>query len=1230
MSLKIQADAVVKGELESRGVDSSVGVFGSHHVQIGKGTPVRLDVIKSAKVPYAGFKTATQIQRGKAGVHQTSTDIMKTLAAPGQLDAGKLLGLMKAQQTHVSRLDKLHQLTPEQKSDPDGLWMFTKSIEKLSNAELSAIYQKFTSPEMDLLQTALIREGQINPKANDARMAAANLFNLQALVLKEVSNRMSLSMLTDLRAANPNDETLSDDHIAQPKALSAEYGNLEGDAPESTFGDDMTATNLGILVDVAARSSTTRERTGVQEQQKLQRRGLDDVTVKEIGNTLRSAELTINLDPAILLGDNSVIEDPDGHLKNIWHLADQGVKPKGDAYLDKREGVEHTVFPEMTKHARSADERPVYGALNVQGSKFGAAMVYGHAVIVLKEEVKQRATYTFNDSFYAAKIEITPQRRADFYKLLDGAHGVPPSLKEALKNPESQERKDMDAWLDQLAEEKDVTLNSSFRRGAGPRSIKQHYREKEGEAGDVSDDEQSFMGLLITCFGESESTRNVMATHDNIESLLPQLGDVRGNALAKAVVDQKNGQQPKVVLTSAQYIEAQIQGPIVPKRDIAEIRVDLQDFAEDQRPAVTAKLKRFEKETGIKVVIQDIGYWTELEDAARIEATQDKFNAVHVDQTVVAREKAKILGNLEESLASHLEDSPKSKLKLDGEEVKLSGDVLGKLAADFTRNLDMNLTREDHEFTGEAAVKEAFRSAANTILDSRKALLKGMADLEFATPAQKKAFAQAVCNSADIDTVAEMKLIHKQAALQAAALAELAALVPPPTADQVAMRMAQLSAQLNADLTAYGNTLGEDAAFDFAAKCTELKHISGMALTLMKTAQPPVTAEALQKLQTMMASQEVRGFVGQLDAMAAADGFREVQDLGNARLFAETLDFVGQTLSDAVGAAHARPKAYIGPFSAIPQSSRAVIRQVAPALADALDQAHPAHTPFPQPLNPNALPKTKTERRQFLVDVLEDYRQKELVNPERGRSVHGRGHICRAYIFANVFCNIMAKQGIKVDRNAIILGIAGHDLGRAGMGEDAWEAQSGAKTNAALREHYGHDSIGGQYEQEVADSIMSQEIKPPSGRKRRAPVSQSLEAQMLQNADCLDIGRTAEFDDYYFDFLRDKNGQLTPEAKAIRDELIKEADLLQRLTNPLCANRQILQHIDSMIASDEYRDIEEVLNEQKIELTQSIEKELINEAENVGNEEFFNNVENTIREHKDMFPLLTQYYLEAD
>ena len=102
MSIQINPDQVAMQELAARGVDASVGVFGNHYVQIGKASPIRLDEIKSADVPFAWFKTATQIRRGKEGVRQTAEDAIKVLLKPGALDAGTLLGLLKAGQTHLA------------------------------------------------------------------------------------------------------------------------------------------------------------------------------------------------------------------------------------------------------------------------------------------------------------------------------------------------------------------------------------------------------------------------------------------------------------------------------------------------------------------------------------------------------------------------------------------------------------------------------------------------------------------------------------------------------------------------------------------------------------------------------------------------------------------------------------------------------------------------------------------------------------------------------------------------------------------------------------------------------------------------------------------------------------------------------------------------------------------------------------------------------------------------
>ena len=55
MSIQINPDQVAMQELAARGVDASVGVFGSHYVQIGKASPIRRDQIQADDVGVAWF-----------------------------------------------------------------------------------------------------------------------------------------------------------------------------------------------------------------------------------------------------------------------------------------------------------------------------------------------------------------------------------------------------------------------------------------------------------------------------------------------------------------------------------------------------------------------------------------------------------------------------------------------------------------------------------------------------------------------------------------------------------------------------------------------------------------------------------------------------------------------------------------------------------------------------------------------------------------------------------------------------------------------------------------------------------------------------------------------------------------------------------------------------------------------------------------------------------------------
>ncbi len=1224
MALTIQPDLVVAQELQSRGIDESVGVFGSHCVQIGKGNPIRLDTIKSASVPYAGFKTATKVARGFAGVHKTAEDALKTLSSAKTLDAGKLLGILKAQQTHLERLDKLGQLDSAQKQDADGLWMFTKAVENLSNEELSRIFQKFNTPEMDLLQTALLREGQTNKAAGDARMAASRLFNLQALVLKEIGNRAAVSTLDDLRAANPQDESLKEDKLATPQKLSDEYGASSVNVVKMTHANDITAANMTILAEVSSMNANTREKTAEAENARLAARELDTMHLKEMGDVLRSAELTINIPVEILAGDTSVLNDPTKPLANIWHLKDQGISPKGDGYLEKRDSVEKVLFPEMSGHEIKADERPVYGALNVQHGYGGGSPVYGNAVIVLKPEVAKRATYTLMDTFLSTAMTVNKERRDNVFALLDGAKGIPDEIKTLLKNPESQERKDLEAWFDRLEEANIKSIGEGLDSRSIPASIRNVF--KRIDTSKMEDVEKYFLSLLYDCFGDKEAMRGKMVTHDNIEALLPQLGDVTGNALAQAAMKKRAGLTPNFTFNGPEYIEAQIQGQIMPLRDIAEIRVDLGMTGETEKAGYIAKLKAFERNTGIKVVIKEEFDEKSLCIQTDLEDEQAQFGVGHIDEKKLLSLVAKDLEDPEKVVEERMAATKHKNLEFElppGVKAELKGETRKWCISEFKAKVqkfaaDGSTSAEDCERIafGDTFMLEARRLRAN---------LSELRNLHFDNQAQLNVFVDWLSETPGIGSVEEVRLLHKHVGAHAAFLKDIATAQPPLGAQQILERLAALAKNADAEFAELKARSSLSGGVN--AMSVQMQRISKLALEMLKKADPPVAPVALSSALASLNSPEMRAFAGQLDAISSWAGKNNIQGSGAALAMHRMLCADAQNVALSAGVAvPAAPRAFAGDLTLVQANVRDILRTASPDFHAAFEAKFPGFPPFPAPARPDRMPQNAAQRRNFLLGVLEPYRDKEINGKERGISVHGRGHIIRAYMFANTMCNILKAQGVSVDKNAVLCGIAGHDLGRAGLGDDVWEKESANATVAALKNAHGPDAMGEIYEKEFAGCINKEQIEQPDGTKVTVSGSKTLEGQLLNAADCLDIGRTKQFDDSYFDFLRGPNGELTEDAIKIRDGLKKEADLLQRLTNPLCANRQKMQSLEMQMIEILNNDGDTTeIQETKEELRENIGATFVLEAEKISNEDYLLKFENVVKANPQLFPLLSQY-----
>ncbi|MBP3730676.1 MAG: DUF3626 domain-containing protein, partial [Mailhella sp.] len=896
MSNSIQWNATVQQDLASRGITESTGVYGQHKVQLGKGSPIRLDEIKSASVPYAGFSKATKIERGKAGIASSAESALKNLCSrTGTLDVKDLLGHLKAMQTQTDRLSTLGQLTQAQKQDT--MWTFTAAVQSLSNRELSAAYQSFLTAEMDLLQTALQHEGQTNPQASDARRAAAQLFDLQALILKEISNRSVNEQIDQTQADHVVDGamfTLDDIAIIdgeelihgnaqvdeRPQSLTRQFGAAQ-QAERHAEAHDITAANLVSLTEVGAQSATTREKTAIAEQSKLSARGIGDVSVKEIGDALRKCEVTMNIRTEYLIGGaNSIFDHPDDPMVNIYHLHEQGIDPKGTDYLEERSTTEEVLFPELKGRKVNADERPMYGAVNFRQNRLGAITTrsdYGASSIVLKPEAAKRATYTVNDSFISTKLDFAPARRRNFYSLLDGVNGgnllryggtIPESLVSALKDPASQERRDFEAYLDKIArapKEKQDTFQLGYNNY--PESIKAHFPNQ-----DKDKSLSSFKAFLLECFADQDATRSAMATHDNLETLVTQMNSVSGNNLARAVQANRQDGSAKLTLNQVQYIEAQIQGPLIPSRDIAEIRINLDEVPEDEREALKAKAQRYEKDTGIKVTFTRFDMETEDEDRMDvIEEKQQDFNAQHIDRAELERSKQDYLDHMNEHLGNIIEFYKFTLMEgLPEGALRIEGNALAKLTDKFFKKID-EIAKNPHNYSAQDVVRNAFNDVTLPMLREKAALLRELEAIAAEDPpmtaAQKEAVTKWIVSAKALRSPAELRTIVKHAKAQAALFREIAASEPPMTAAQMMQRFADTTKALDEDLVELIKSFN-DPDFGPDDKYTEQDRVGFMSIALLKNGEPPMDNAAMKKLYGILGSREMSAAIGQFRALA--------------------------------------------------------------------------------------------------------------------------------------------------------------------------------------------------------------------------------------------------------------------------------------------------------------------------------------------------------------------------
>lgn len=506
-----------------------------------------------------------------------------------------------------------------------------------------------------------------------------------------------------------------------------------------------------------------------------------------------------------------------------------------------------------------------------------------------------------------------------------------------------------------------------------PASIKDILKTHDNEMGDG---EKSLLGLMYSCFANPEDARKVMATYDNIETLLPQLGDVNGNSLARAALEKRAGRTPKFALDGPEYIEAQIQGPIMPLRDIAEIRVNTDGIDPTKRDEYIAQMKAFQRQTGIKVVFQNLSERVGADPESKLREAQDKFNVQHLDMDRLNAMKDNVLADPIKAAREYLAKVDGFDMPEDFKQILTNSSAFLESVEKFKAQVEERIANPTSLSTDEI-VQYALRDCIADPMRTKVRLLRELQQLPFDTPEQKKIFTDWITSTPELSSVDVLRAVHRQATARARLLREIATAEPPPTAETVLARFAALQA---------------------GAAAADPATVANMTIALLRNAQPPVTPAETQKMLALLDSPLLRGYAAQLDAIAGAktlDGVRKA-DREAIRSLSGAFTATASALAASVNVPWDAPRECLAPLTAVQANVRAAVRQVSPALADALDAAHPAHPPFPAPAHADALPSNKDGRKQFLMGLMETYRDKEL-NSEIGRSVHGRGHIIRAY-----------------------------------------------------------------------------------------------------------------------------------------------------------------------------------------------------------------------------------------
>ena len=533
----------------------------SRPVTVG-GQELMVGEIGTDKIAFQGVTKAKRAASAQEGIDATANDILGVLKRPdgGRADLNTLVRKLNTLEYFCARAASL-----DPAGGPAGRRFeaaLARVLDALDNGELALVYKGMMSREVDGLKGEVSRRlastSTLPSLHSTCQSLLATLSRLEARVASEVAYR------------------IGDDPTAPVTRYGAAAATQHGAAGE------MTVANLRII-----KSRTDDELRSADGKldivdARLKSHGFTKAESHRIGDMLRANELTINIHLENLLGWRDgrppALADPNFQLRNTFTSKEvQHLPTDGTGYLVKRDEVERYFFPEYAAIPLQGKDRPLYAALNTRRVESGAAGtgMYGSTVIVLKQHVKQQATYTLNDTFFSLRLDVDAASRGRFEQALRAAMAGRASQGEmdALMGPGGAVCGMLDGFFARNDGQKvEATAPAGMCSDiAKSLSAVHHGDMRPLDANDVH-------AIMIRTMASAEAPSDLTATYDNIETLLTKTSDFQ--AVGFGVHTLRRMQDPKspVKMAGCDYVEAQLHGPIVLGRDVEEIRVLVDDI----------------------------------------------------------------------------------------------------------------------------------------------------------------------------------------------------------------------------------------------------------------------------------------------------------------------------------------------------------------------------------------------------------------------------------------------------------------------------------------------------------------------------------------------------------------------------------------------------------------------------------------------------------------------------